>query len=240
MERKYLSFDIESAKLWPEGEHDWRVHRPLGICCAATLPQDGNPVLWYNSNDRLDRDDAAKLVDYLTSQVDAGYTITTWNGTGFDFDVLAEESGLLAECRHLASTHVDMMFHILCRLGYGGGLDAAAKGMGLPGKPEGMTGAKAPTLWLEGRHDEVLDYVTQDVRTTLELATTCETVGHLCWIARSGKTRRMALPTGWFTVTDAEILPLPNTSWMAEPWSRSTFTGWLRERQKEPFLEGLS
>ena len=35
-----------------------------------------------------------------------------------------------------------MMFHILCKLGYGVSLDAAAKGMGLAGKT--MNGADAP------------------------------------------------------------------------------------------------
>jgi hypothetical protein len=49
--------------------------------------------------------------------VRARYTIVTWNGTGFDFDILAEESGMLAECKGLAVNHVDMMFHVLCRLG---------------------------------------------------------------------------------------------------------------------------
>lgn len=52
-------------------------------------------------------------------------------GVGFDLDILAEESGLLEHCRDLAVSHVDMMFHILCRLGYGVGLDAAARGMEL-------------------------------------------------------------------------------------------------------------
>ena len=106
---------------------------------------------------------------------------------GFDFDILAEESGMLAECRELAVNHVDMMFHILCRLGFGVSLNAAAKGMGLEGKPEGMNGAMAPVLWAEGKREAVLDYVAQDVRTTAALATECEACGALRWITKSGK-----------------------------------------------------
>ena len=34
---KYLAFDIEIAKDLPEGEPDWKQHRPLGITCAATF-----------------------------------------------------------------------------------------------------------------------------------------------------------------------------------------------------------
>ena len=51
---------------------------------------------------------------------------------GFDLDVVAEESGMFQECRRMARNHVDMMFHLLCLLGYGVSLDSAAKGMGLP------------------------------------------------------------------------------------------------------------
>jgi hypothetical protein len=134
---------------------------------------------------------------------------------------------MLAECRALALAHVDMMFQIVCRLGYGVSLDAAARGTGVEGKPEGMNGSQAPVLWSEGRREEVLRYVAQDVRTTLELATTCEARGVLRWIARSGKLRSMPLPEGWLTVDEAGKLPEPNTSWMDEPWPRGRFTGWM-------------
>ena len=83
-----------------------------------------------------------------------------------------------------------MMFHVLCRLGYGVSLDAAARGTGVDGKPEGMNGKLAPTLWAEGKREEVLRYVAQDVRTTLELARVCESWGGARrWVARSGKVR---------------------------------------------------
>ena len=180
MNRKYLAFDIETAKTTDDGI-DWRSCRPLGISCAATLPADSKElVLWHGGKDRkcpadrMSQQEAGKLVDYLATQVGNGYTIVTWNGLGYDFDILAEESGMFEDCPKLATNHVDMMFHVLCELGYAVGLDAAAKGMGLAGKTEGMNGAIAPVLWAEGRREEVLGYVAQDVRTTLELATTCE------------------------------------------------------------------
>jgi hypothetical protein len=232
--RKYLAFDIETAKVQAEDESDWRSCRPLGISCAAILLGDSNDlVLWHGGNDRtcpadrMNSTEASALVEYLVSQVENGYTIVTWNGLGFDFDILAEESGMLQVCRELASNHVDLMFHVLCQLGYGVGLDAAAKGMNLAGKPEGMNGAKAPALWAEGKREKVLEYVAQDVRTTLDLATTCEASGVMSWITRSGKLRSMALPKGWLTVKAAGRLPEPDTSWMDEPWDRERFTGWM-------------
>jgi len=59
-----------------------------------------------------DREEAATLVRYLEDQVAHGYGVLTWNGLGFDFVVLAEESGMLQECRALALSHVDMMSHV--------------------------------------------------------------------------------------------------------------------------------
>ncbi len=225
--RNYLAFDLETAKVLPEDESDLKSHRPLGISCAATLVAGDNEPRPWHGGDQMSQDEAADLVHYLAAQVGQGYTLLTWNGVGFDFDILAEESGMLAECRVLATEHVDMMFHVLCQLGHSVGMDAAARGMGLAGKSKGMNGAIAPVLWAEGRREEVLQYVGQDARTTLALATACEAGGAMRWIARSGKLRSMALPQGWFTVEAARRLPEPDTSWMSEPWSRAEFTGWM-------------
>ena len=237
MERKYLVFDIEIAKKLPEGESDWKTHRPLGITCAATLASDvGEPSLWVGAAsptkdlaDQMSRQEAMDLVHYMEMMVNDGYTILTWIGLGFDFDILAEESGLFEECKRLALGlgHVDMMLHVFCKLGYAVGLDRAAKGMGLAGKPEGMSGALAPRLWAGGKRQEVLDYVAQDVRTTLDLAQICEQRGHLHWITRRGAIGKMGLPSGWLTVHEALALPEPDTSWMSNPWPRSKFTAWL-------------
>jgi hypothetical protein len=234
MRRKYLAFDIETAQQWPDG-CDWRRYRPLGISCAATLPGGtATPTLWHGLTgdrqpaDRMSRQDAARLVGHLASMVRQGYTILTWNGLAFDFDILAEESGMPGECKTLARDHVDMMFYVFCELGYPVGLDAAARAMNLPGKPEGMTGLLAPRMWAEGKRQEVLDYVTRDVQTTLDLATLCERRGCLRWVTRQGASRRMPLPRGWLEVRSAAELPEPDTSWMSRPLSRRNFTAWLQ------------
>jgi hypothetical protein len=229
--RRYLAFDIETTKI-VQDPADWRSQRPLGISCAATLRPDEEPLLWHggprqNPADRMTREETGELVRYLEEKTAQGFVLLTWNGLGFDLDVLAEEAGMLPNCRELARNHVDMMFHVVCKLGYGVGLDAAAKGMGLAGKPEGMNGAKAPVLWAEGKREEVLSYVAQDVKTTMEVAQACESLGALRWVARSGKLRTMRLPEGWLTVDKALGLPLPYTAWMDEPWKREEFTGWL-------------
>jgi hypothetical protein len=138
----------------------------------------------------MSREKAVALVGHLSKMAQDGYTILTWNGLGFDFDVMAEESGAAGICGELALSHVDLMFHVVCCLGYPVGLDNAARGMGLPGKPAGMAGVKAPKLWAEGRYEEVLDYVAQDVRTTLQLGQHGEERHRLEWITRKARRAR--------------------------------------------------
>ncbi len=105
----------------------------------------------------MSRAEAQGLVHDLAQFVEDGYTLLTWNGVGFDFNILAEESGLQVECERLALAHVDMMFHVVCSRGFPLALDKVAQGMGLPGKRSGMSGSKAPALWASGHQTEVLD-----------------------------------------------------------------------------------
>lgn len=234
MKRNYLAFDIETATEIPDGESDWVAYRALGISCAATLASDGRePILWYGGSssncpaDRMNRDDAKNLLKYIATMVSEGYTILTWNGLGFDFNILAEEADAIDECSRQALDHVDMMFHIFCTLGHPVALNRTARGMGLLGKASDMTGAIIPQLWAKGERKAVLKYVSQDVRAILELAQACERRKVMRWIALSGNRREMPLHKGWLTVREALALPLPDTSWMSDPWPRSKFTGWL-------------
>ena len=234
MKRRYLAFDIETAKVLPGDVRDWRAHGRLEISCAATLATESSePVLWHGVTEanrpasRMSQREAIKLVEYLANKVRHNYNIVTWNGVGFDFHILAQESGMVDECQMLACDHVDMMFHVVCQLGFGVSLDSAARGMGLSGKRYGLCGAVVPKLWAEGRRQEVLEYVAQDVRITLGLATTCEICRHLRWVTRAGSRREMPLPRGWRSVSSASRLPEPDTTWMSSQLSRRTFTAWL-------------
>ena len=236
MAHQYLAFDIETAKDVPGDDFNWRPHRPLGISCAATLASDSEqPRLWYGKTrdgqpeKQISRENAQELVQYLLNMAADGFRVLTWNGLGFDFDILAEESNAATSCKECALSHVDMMFHVFCSQGHRVGLDKAAQGLGLPGKPSGMTGFKAPKLWAEGHFKTVLDYVAQDVRTTMQIAQTCERRRKFEWITRRGEKKSIPLTKGWFTVREAVRLPEPDTSWMSNPQSRREFTAWLSD-----------
>lgn len=237
----YLAFDIETARLTPEGE-EWTDHRPLGISCYALAWRSSDQIqttVGYGKQHNADNIGAPQpqmtqaecrtLVEELQQWVKAGYTLLTWNGVGFDFDILAEESGMHAACAELSLAHIDMMFHFFCLQGYPLGLDAAAKGMGLSGKPEGMDGSQAPILWQSGEYDKVLAYVAQDVITTLEV---CEAViqrSQIRWRTRAGKPNRVTIGN-WLTVSEAAKLPLPDNSWIRRPLTRERFTGWMNKQ----------
>ncbi|MCA9076044.1 MAG: ribonuclease H-like domain-containing protein [Planctomycetaceae bacterium] len=236
MAHRYLAFDIETAKVTPGPVRDVKALRPLGVCCAAVLLSgESVPRIWHGvtsegtPSPRMTEAEVQQLVRDLAEYVEQGWTIITWNGAGFDFEILAEESGLQEECARLALDHVDMMFQVVCEKGFPIGLDAAARGMELQGKSKQVQQHEVPQFWADGRTDEVLSYLTADVRATLEVALTCEQRQELCWITQRGRKSRMPLSTGWLSVTDAMKLPLPDTSWMDNSKSRESFLDWLRE-----------
>ena len=239
--RKYAAFDLETGAEIPEDD-DWQDHRPLGITCAALYaPELGEPITWHGTDETgeiADRMNSGKLTLMVRQlehlQQKRGFTIVTWNGLGFDFDVLAEESGQLEKCRQLARGHLDMMFHFFCKQGYPLGLSAAAAGMGVEGKTEGMDGKLAVQMWEEGERESVIDYCAQDTRCTLEVAKACEEARSLKWTSQSGRRQSLSLRAGWLNVQQAMKLPQPDTGWMTEPMPREKFTEWLGPETANP------
>lgn len=234
MNRKYLAFDIETARDIPGDDFNWKPHRPLGITCIATQSSRcEEPRIWLTRTKsrtpapQMSQADVAEFVQHLADAEADGFVPLSWNGLGFDFDILAEESGLMAECRTLARAHVDMMFHVVCEKGFPVSLKNAATGLGVKGKLEGVEGIDAPSLWASGQYDVVTDYVAQDVRTTLAVALKSERQRSFAWMTRKGIPSSMPLPQGWLTVEVAARLPLPDTSWMSKPIPRDEFMSWL-------------
>lgn len=230
----FVAFDIEISRIVPGDFSHWRKYRPLGITCAATLVDGADPKCWYSTTENgaiipsMIRPDLVQLVNFLSSLTESGYKIVTWNGLGFDFDVLAEESGMWDECRAIALNHVDMMFHLFCRLGYPLSLDKAAKGAGFAGKSDTISGELAPVYWLAERYQQVLDYVEQDVITTLQVAKSVYSSGKISWVTNRRRNTSVRINNGWLTVNQAQKLPLPDNSWMSSPMQREDFFGWTR------------
>jgi hypothetical protein len=239
MDRRVVAFDLEIEVQIPEDADDWAPFRPYGITCAATLISDEKLRLWHgprSSNGiyapRMAPEEVRVLARYLYDLYTDGYLPLTWNGLGFDFDVLAEESSsdeTTTLCRELALNHIDIAFAMFCAKGFMVSLGKAATGMGLSGKLDGITGVDAPRLWKRGAagQKKALEYVAQDVRTVADLYRSIQAKGYVRWISRSGRPSFWPVPDGRVpSVSEAVRTPEPDTSWMRDPWPRSRFYGW--------------
>jgi len=243
----FVSFDLEIATEVPDTGRDWLRHRP-GIACAAIMREGdreptvmfepgANPDLYDNRTKAMNGPACDSLVTMLSAAVEDGRTIVTWNGLGFDFAILAVESGRRAECIELALGSVDMMFQVFCEKGYPLKLDAALAGMRLPAKTHSVrlndgrvatiSGAEAPGLWRAGEHAAVMAYCGDDARRTLALAVECQRRGRLTWQSRRGTPNQIDVGRRWVTVRECLRLPLPDTSWMTDPLPRERFIGWM-------------
>ena len=202
------------------------------ISCAAIALADGSSQGLFLPSAEPDCYDgagvmtaggAARVVRRLEELVAAGGTLVTWNGAGFDLPVLAQASGLRAECVRLALGGVDMMFQVLATKGWPIKLAVALDGMGLPGKTG--DGREAVTLWRAGHHQEVLDYCAADAARTLQLALAAQGE-RLRWTSGKGTPQSMSLAAGWLTVEQCLKLPEPDTSWMDQPLRREDLLAW--------------
>lgn len=233
------AFDLETAKVIAEGEDDWSRVPDLGISCAAlaTLGPSGDDVRLWEGVPRLDRAAASGLVDDLSAVAASGATIVTWNGCGFDFRVLAEASGRVADCARLALDHVDLMLMVTFEKGWLLGLQKALVGAGLTGKrrevrlrdgrvvPD-MDGSRAPALWAAGEREAVLDYLAEDVRQLRLLADAVVRRRRIAWTSDRGKPQSVRVPR-LLTVRECFALPVPDTSWMSKPPRRERFVDWM-------------
>lgn len=234
---KIASFDLEIAKDIPDGM-DWKSIAPLGISCAALHVDDLVPTPeFYWATPQLDIERAKDLVFRLQVLQNQGYSIVTWNGCGFDFSVLAQESGMEKECSELAMNHVDLMLIVTFQKGYLLGLNKACLGMGLVGKTHEvklstgqviteMGGAIAPQMWRAGEKDAVLTYLAGDVKQTNELAHAIEDKHSIRWVSNSGRWQFCSVEK-LYTVKELFDLPKPNTSWMSNPVTRESFIEWM-------------
>lgn len=192
---KWIAWDIEIAKDMT-GIKDWNAERPLGITCAATLSSEGKVKLYHGPlgdmyAPQMTPAECQAMLDDLVFSAWRGYFVCTWNGVSFDWRTLAEECGLEEHgkrCALSAMGHVDVGFQMVCEKGYMIGLDKAAKGLGVKGKTEGVSGAQAPAMWAESREqqEECLEYVEQDVRATGNVIEALLKGGKITWYSQKG------------------------------------------------------
>ena len=224
-QRRFVAFDIEAVECSPPSSPT------QGIACAATMIVDDGVAIWHGGKRpsrptlRLSKRDSIRLVEHLAQLKAAGYTIVTWNGAAFDFRLLAHVSGMVEECKALARDHIDMMFHVVCDVGFGVSLDAAARGLRFGTKS--MRAQTIPAMWARGDRLKVIDYLKNDVSLTMQIAKDCDANRRFVWTTHGGKRRTLKLRSGWRQVKSAARMKPNNTFWIQPEWSRDQFIGWL-------------
>jgi hypothetical protein len=234
---KLIAFDIEIAKEIPTFAPDWQVYEPLGISCLALALSGEGLVIFRQGKPQMDAHACREVVAELQDYVDHGYSIITWNGCKFDFNVLAQESGMVEECVQLALDHIDLMMMVTFMKGHYLSLQAALNGSGLGGKLKSVTlsdgtilknmdGAKAPGMWAKGEYEAVLAYLKEDVLQLLALAEMTVKTKSLRWLSRSGNRQKIPVHR-LLKARECFKLPEPDVSWQHNPPRRSDFVSWM-------------
>jgi len=244
---KFASFDLEIMKEIPEDVEDWQKISPLGISCAALAITGHDQVYYWQDPNGVSKEESQRIVRNLQEIHSNGYIPLTWNGTKFDFHVLAQESGLYDECAELALNHIDMMCMITFTKGWYVGLQKACEGAGIKGKLKevklndgtiitDMHGSKAPEMWNKGEYNAVLAYLREDVFQPLELAHIVLEKGYFKWKSNSGKQQTLKI-SKMLTVEECfKTIPIADNSWMDDPPTREDFIDWMPDKIKRRVL----
>ncbi len=273
---KIAAFDIEIVN---EYDTDMQLQEqlPLGVSCIGVASTSNTPNVktvfheyypgcHHNAKPgevggAMEPADIKRFIDHLLSLHWSDYTIVSWNGMGFDFEVLAYESDTYEVLSQIARDHWDIMFQVLCIKGFPVGLTSCSKAFSVGEKAEGISGADVPKLWAAGitgkdirtmeamgtqpaeikqllkegveARQKVIRYVRGDALLTLDVAKAILMSGELRWITQKGK-RNSISPFKPLSAMESNRLPYPNTSWMTNPIKRSRFTEWLTEAIDRP------
>ena len=234
---KFAAFDLEITKILPENTYNLMDYAPLGISCAAVaLSGHDEPIIWQGVPG-MNKAQCQAMVAELGELVSSGYQLVTWNGCAFDFQVLAQESGMYGECGELALNHFDLMLFATFSKGYFLGLDKALQGAGIKEKVKqvklkdgsmmhDMCGGKAPELWAQGEHEAVLTYLRGDVQGLLELVEVVQRQRRMNWKSNRGYAQNIRIQK-LLTVKECFSIPEPDVSWMSNPPRRQQFVDWI-------------
>lgn len=247
---KLASFDLESAQTFPDDCTYQDEHfEQLGITCAAAALIDmDNPSDWseteevqfWHSSDvnRLTKSDCCDIVDDCMQLVDDGYTFLTWNGLGFDFRLLAVQSGMFDECANIAyNHHIDMMMFPVFIRGHFLGLQKCLEGIQRYGKLSdvrlndgtiinNMKGALAPEMWAKGEFSAVLTYLNYDVTEPLALAQYVHKRKRIQWISSNGNPQSIDIPR-LITVKEIYETYPDNAKWDRFNIRKEQFIEWM-------------
>jgi hypothetical protein len=232
---KYVAFDIETSQKAPD---DRASIGKLDITCVGYYISGEQHTLkssFYGDFvqgvgfEVMKELHINRVVCWLWEHYKQGYQIVSWNGMGFDFPVLAGNASARYKERveTIAWGSYDPAFHMLCEKGFMIGLGSYAEVNDLGVKT--MDGLEAVEKWSLGFEEqlEVIEYVKHDALLTARAWEKMNERGAVEWITRSGKSSVWQPSKRFLPVEEAYGLPLPDTSWMDNPFKREEFYDWM-------------
>ena len=221
---KFAAFDIETSL-----SHE--------LICGGIMLYSDKDILseyfWFQNNENP----AREMIDRLSSLREKGYTIVGFNSTFFDWRVLARDSGEYEVSETLALDSVDLMLEFFFRMGYMISLNnilsrysitqKRKKSIGKNGEYVEVGGPNVGQLWEEKEYNVVLDYLSDDIRATLELAEAIHADDKILYRTSSGKEKELHLNGGLRKAIELWKIPEPDTSWIKNGVKRDHFFSWI-------------
>ena len=231
---KLLSFDIEISNIFDlKPDEDLEKYAPFDISVAATAVHDGEELIWYSKGDdgnpalHLTKERANELLEYLEDMQEKGYMVCAWNGLGFDLKWIGHQAEDMALAARIALKSYDPMFQFFNQAGFPVGLGKVAKAMGIS-QEKLMDGADAPQRWLDGHHQEVMDYCLGDCQMTNLIVRAIQEQKKVQWETAKGTIASKPMPH-LKPVDEVIQAPGPDQSWMDTPLLKTKFYEWVQE-----------
>lgn len=215
----HLFLDIELCDNIPDG---WDRNNPstLDIACICVLTIDSdyneNIVVHHNDGKAMTNTQVQVVCDQVKNICYHGGKFITWNGLGFDMQLLDKIDNNLKELI-LSNHHIDLMFHFTRKKGYMIGLNKVSKGFSIGEKT--MTGLDAVKLWAKGEFQKVLDYNINDVKLLRDIYYKVLETSKIKWLSGNGNICYLNVDIEQLPVGNSLNIPKPSEkelSWMSQ------------------------
>lgn len=157
--------------------------------------------------------------------------LTTFNGSGFDFRMIANrvEDGhdKRRAARHALRSY-DIMLDFACTHGYFSSLNSFAEAS--LGTQKNGDGATAIEDWDNKQYDKVVEYCENDARLTAQIYSYGMSEGSLARLTKAGKKNTWSLPLDGFRTAMTAVKEYrndpPDVSWMSDPPNLTNTVKW--------------
>ncbi len=225
----HLFLDIELCDNIPDG---WDRDDPssLDIACICVLiiddKQQENTIVHHNEGKAMTHEQIQVICDQVKNVCSQNGKFITWNGLGFDMQLLDKIDNTLKQLI-LSDHHIDLMFHFTRKKGYMIGLNKVSQGFSIGEKT--MTGLDAVKLWAKGEFQKVLDYNINDVKLLKDIYYKVIETSKIKWLSGNHNICFLNVDTSQLSVGNSLNIPRPpnkDVSWMTQEHKKLCEWAW--------------